>query len=173
MKAVIVYESLWGSTAAIARAIAEGLGQGALAMSTAEATPAAIAGADLIVAGAPVHSLNLPTDASREWARTGSLGPGGEPPDLSHPSMRSWLSRLPKGQARSAAFDTRVNAWYGRGAASRIAKALKHAGYRPIAQARGFHVTGHRFKPTASGTLCDGETERARAWGAELAQAMK
>jgi len=37
MKTVVVYESLWGNTAAIARAIAEGIGQGALALSTAEA----------------------------------------------------------------------------------------------------------------------------------------
>jgi flavodoxin len=29
MKAVVVYESLWGNTAAIARAIAEGIGPGA------------------------------------------------------------------------------------------------------------------------------------------------
>ena len=28
MKAVVVYESLWGNTAAIARAIAEGIGEG-------------------------------------------------------------------------------------------------------------------------------------------------
>ena len=173
MKAVVVYESLWGNTAAIARAIAEGIGQDARAMSTAEASPAVLAGADLIVAGAPVHSLSLPTDRTREWARTGSLGPGGAPPDLSHPKMRTWLSELPKGGGCSAAFDTRVQGWYGRGGASKIAKALKHAGYRPIAKARSFYVTGHPWKPTTNGTLREGETERARKRGAELAAAMR
>jgi flavodoxin len=39
MKAIVVYESLWGSTAAVARAIADGLGSGARALSTAETTP--------------------------------------------------------------------------------------------------------------------------------------
>jgi flavodoxin len=49
MKAVVVYESLWGNTASIARAIAEGIGGGTKALSTAEATPETCAGADLIV----------------------------------------------------------------------------------------------------------------------------
>jgi hypothetical protein len=172
MKAVVVYESLWGNTAAIARAIAQALGPGAQALSTAEAIEAAIADADLIVAGAPVHSMNLPTEMSREWARTGGLGPGGAPPDLSHPSMRTWLAELPKGRGRSAAFDTRVEAWYGRGAASKILRGLKRAGYRPLAKVRGFYVSGHPIKPTSDGTLRDGEIERARLWGAELANAM-
>jgi hypothetical protein len=172
MKAVVVYESLWGNTAAIAHAIAEGLGPGAIALSTAEADRAAVADADLIVAGAPVHSMSLPTDQSRELARTGNIGPGGAPPDLSHPKMRTWLDELPKGRARAAAFDTRVNAWYGRGAASKILRGLQRAGYQPVARARGFFVSGHHLKPTADGTLCDGEVERALQWGRELRRAL-
>jgi hypothetical protein len=172
MKAVVVYESLWGSTAAIAHAIAEGIGGGAIAMSTAEATPKALENVDLVVGGAPVHSLSLPTERSREWARIGGLGPGGAPPDLSHPMMRTWLAGLPKGHGCSAAFDTRVQGWYGRGGASKIARSLRAAGYRPIARAIGFYVTGHPWKPTTDGVLREGETERARAWGAELANAM-
>lgn len=35
MKAVVVYESLWGNTARIARATAEGIGPEARALSTA------------------------------------------------------------------------------------------------------------------------------------------
>ena len=35
MKAIVVYESMWGNTAAIARAIAEGIGPEARALSTA------------------------------------------------------------------------------------------------------------------------------------------
>jgi hypothetical protein len=173
MKAVVVYESLWGNTAAIARAIAEGIGQGARAMSTAEASMAAIADADLIVAGAPVHSLSLPTDKTREWARIGSLGPAGAVPDLSHPKMRTWLSQLPAGRGSSAAFDTRVQGWYGRGGASKIAEGLRQAGYRLIAKPCGFYVTGHPWRPTTNGVLREGETDRACQWGAELAKAMK
>ena len=56
MKAVVVYESLWGNTAAIARAIAAGLGPEAKALSTAEATPDILAGA---VLGAIVALVGL------------------------------------------------------------------------------------------------------------------
>ncbi|MBE2235763.1 MAG: hypothetical protein IAE85_19885 [Anaerolinea sp.] len=52
MKAIVVFESHWGNTAAVARAIAEGIGPEARALSTTEATGAALAGVDLIVAGA-------------------------------------------------------------------------------------------------------------------------
>lgn len=45
MKAVVVYESLSGNTAAVARAIAEGIGGDAKALNTDEATGEAMAGA--------------------------------------------------------------------------------------------------------------------------------
>jgi len=62
MKAIVVYESHWGNTAAIARAIAEGIGPEARALSTAAAIGEVIAGADLIVAGAPQMGFSLPTE---------------------------------------------------------------------------------------------------------------
>ena len=87
MKAIVVYESLWGNTAAVARAIAAGLGPDARALSTAEATPDAVAGADLIVAGAPLFAFRLPTDDIRETIRK-KAGSFAAPPDLSHPALR-------------------------------------------------------------------------------------
>jgi hypothetical protein len=159
MNAIVVYESLWGNTAAIARAIAEGIGPGARAFSTAEATPAETAAAGLIVAGAPVHAFTLPTVRSRRNAgRT-------PPPDLSHPPMRSWLSALPAGKAPFAAFETAFR-WSPSGATSAIMQGLQRAGYRPCARSQRFIVTG------SAGPLRAGEVERARAWGAELARAM-
>ena len=166
MKALVVYESLWGNTAAVARAIAEGIGPGARALSTAEASGAAAADADLIVAGAPVLGFRLPSEQIRESIRV-NPGKVPAPPDLSHPSMRSWLDALPKGQGRAAAFETRIW-WSPGGATSAIVRGLERAGYRPIAKAakvRRFIVKG------AYGPLRDGELERARLWGAELAQA--
>jgi hypothetical protein len=164
MKAVVVYESLWGNTAAIARAIAEGIGPEARALSTGEASGAAIADADLIVAGAPVLAFRLPTEKIRENIRA---NPGKAPaaPDLSHPSMRSWLDALPKGHGRSAAFETRIW-WSPGGATAAIVRGLERARYRPVTKAHRFIVKG------AYGPLRDGELERACRWGAELAQAM-
>src|SRR4051794_11315926 len=106
MKAVVVYESIYGNTAAIARAIAEGIGSGARAVSTAEASRAATADADLIVAGAPVMGFRLPTDKMRETAAEDPKAP--THPDIAHPSMRSWLEALPAGHGRGAAFETRL-----------------------------------------------------------------
>lgn len=42
MNAVVVYESHWGNTAAVARAVAEGLGPEARALTTDEASTASI-----------------------------------------------------------------------------------------------------------------------------------
>jgi hypothetical protein len=140
MKAIIVCESLWGNTAAIAMAIAEGLGPDACAFSTAEATLEIITGADFISVGSPVHSLGMPTEQSREWARSGTLGSNGAPPDRSHPMMRIWLDTLPESKGMCAAFDPRVKAWYGRGAASRILKKLEILGYQPLSKACGFYA---------------------------------
>jgi len=164
MKAIVVYESLWGNTAAIARAVAEGIGPEARALSTAEATPAAAGDADLVVAGAPVLGFSLPTEQMRESIRA---NPGKAPatPDLSAPSMRSWLETLPSGSGRFAAFETRI--WWSPGSAtSGIARGLSGAGYRPVSEPHRFVVTG-RWGP-----LREGEIERARAWGADLAKAM-
>jgi hypothetical protein len=164
MKAVVVYESFWGNTAAVARAIAEGLGSGTPALATGEATAVALAGVDLIVAGSPVVGFKLPTDKMREAIRA-NPGPAPSPPDLSQPSMQSWLEGLPRGHGSAAAFDTRVRGPFG-SAAPAIAKGLERAGYRVIAKPRGFIVTGKY------GPMRDGELERARQWGAELTRSL-
>ena len=161
MKALVVYESLWGNTAAIAHAIAEGIGREALALSTAEATGAVLPEVDLLVAGAPVLGFQLSTPKMRESIRL-NQGKAPTPANLGHPAMRSWLERLPAGHGHSAAFDTRVRGPFGK-AAPTIMEGLEHAGYRAVAKPLGFVVTGKY------GPLRAGELERARLWGRELA----
>ena len=165
MKAIVVYESHWGNTAAIARAIAEGLGPEARALSTAEATRAAVAEADLIVAGAPLLGFSLPTDSMLKSLGTNAAR---DPvaPDLSHPALRAWLAALPAGHGRAAAFETRI--WWSPGSAAKaIERELARVGYRPVAKAHRFIVQGKY------GPLRAGELARAQLWGAELAQALK
>jgi hypothetical protein len=162
VKVVVVYESLWGNTAAVARAIAEGIGPDVQALSTSEASGRAMAGVDLIVAGAPVLGFQLPTDGMRAGAAATFGAP--RAPDLSHPSMRSWLAALPPGHGRCAAFETGLR-WSPGGATSAIARGLETAGYRPVVKGQRFVVKG-KFGP-----LRDGELEKARRWGAELARA--
>ena len=162
MKAVVVYESLWGNTAAIARAIAEGIGPDAQALTTDAARAEAIADADLIVAGAPVLGFSLPTDRMRDSVARSEAG-APSPPDLSHSSLRSWLDSLPRGHGRAAAFETRIW-WSPRGATGDIERGLERAGYQRAAKAQKYVVTDKY------GPLREGELERARRWGKELAQ---
>lgn len=163
MKAVVVYESHWGNTEAVARAIAEGIGPDARAMHTDEAIGPAVAGADLIVAGAPVMAFSLPREGMRSQIAGDVKAP--IPPDVSHPLMRSWLDALPAGDGWGAAFETRIW-WSPRGATGTIEGKLKRAGYPRLAKSERFIVGG------AYGPLRDGELERARQWGASLAQAL-
>jgi hypothetical protein len=158
MKAVVVYESLWGNTAAVARAIAEGIGPEARALSTAEATPDVIRDATLIVAGAPIQGFSLPNDRMRAGIRT-DADPA---PDVSAPTLRSWLEHLPPGHGRSAAFDTKIR-WSPGSAASVIDRELAKAGYAPVIGSEHFIVQGQ------TGPLREGELERARLWGGRLA----
>ena len=149
MKAVAVYEPLWGNTARTARAIAEGIGPEARALSTAEATAATIADADLIVAGAPVLGFKLSSEKMRESV-SANPGKAPTPPDLSHPAMRVWLDASPAGQGASAAFDTRARSLRQRRAGDRRgagagwvrlgreARRLRRRGQvRPAARRRG------------------------------------
>ena len=163
MKSIVVYESLWGNTAAVARAIAEGLGPGARALSTAEAAGPALAGADLIVVGSPVIGFRAPSDKTLESIRA---NPGAEPrPDLSQPSMAAWLHSLPRGKGHGAAFETGIW-WSPGGAKGSIQRGLEQAGYVPIAKPKRFVVKGKK------GPLREGELERAHEWGAQLAKTL-
>jgi Flavodoxin len=166
MRTVVVYESMFGNTKAIAEAIAEGIG-GADEVtlgSVDNRSPDEVADARLLVAGGPTHAHGmaranahhtLAKDAS--YAKYGAVLAGEE-------SLRGWLERLPPGRTAAAAFDTRYDKprWLTGSAAAKIAQRLRRKGY-PIVGAESF------FVQTAGGPLADGERERAVAWGRALA----
>lgn len=160
MKAVVVYESHWGNTAAIARAIADGIGPETQVLATDEADLSAVSEVDLLVAGAPVLGFSLPTERMEE-AVVGAARTAPTPPDTSHPSLRSWLKELPRGHGQGAAFETRVR-WSPGGATGAIERGLERAGYAPVGGPGRFIVKG-RYGPVRTG-----EFDRARRWGAEL-----
>ena len=163
MQAIVVYESVWGNTAAAARAIAEGIGDGAQAYAT-DAVPAEVlATADLIVAGSPVFAFSLPSEGMRQRILKDETD--GPRPDLSHPSLRSWLDALPPGRGLAAAFETRIW-WSPRGATGTIEKKLSGAGYRRLLKSEKF-IVADKYGP-----LREGELDRARAWGGELRVAL-
>ena len=163
MNVIVVYELHWGNTAAVAKAIAAGFGPDAQALTTDEASPTAVGDADVIVAGAPVMAFHLPSDKMLATMAGDTKAP--TPPELAHASMRSWLDHMEAGRGRFAAFETALR-WSPGGATGAIDDRLERAGFTRLAKGRRFVVKG------SYGPLRDGELERAKEWGSELAAAM-
>ncbi len=171
MRVLVVYESMYGNTHVVASNIADGL-RGTYEVTlvpVAWATADLVAEADLLVVGAPTHMHGLSTASSRQAARKAAAKPESGltlDPDAGGPALRDWLSGLAGGHALAAAFDTRLaGAPVLTGRASRgISRLLKRHGYRLIAPPESFVVT-------KLNTLADGESSRARRWGAALAAA--
>jgi hypothetical protein len=167
MRALVVYESMFGNTQAIAKAVAEGLTLHAeVELVEVGAAVALDRDADLVVVGGPTHAHGMTTpdtraDAARRAGdRLVSQGVG----------IREWLDTIPEGSATgaAAAFDTRIHGpgllWGS--AAKAMAKRLTSAGYRLVVPPESFLVdgpTGPQFD-----RLREGESDRARAWAAEL-----
>ncbi|WP_062132731.1 hypothetical protein [Demequina aestuarii] len=172
MDAVVVYESLWGNTAAIAQAIARGYGNGAVALTTDKATPSVVARARLLIVGAPVHAMNLPTDASRTSAMSKVYGRPGLHADVSHPSVRDWLEGLPPAERQCAAFETGIRGPLGHGAGRAIIARLTALGHTPIDEPHAFTVALVTGSAEPAALLIGGQEEKAVHWGEHLATVM-
>lgn len=173
MTALVVFESMYGSTKAVAEAIGAGLAPaGPVRVLEISALAAAPGGRtispqiDLLVVGAPTHAFGLSRPSTR-------LDAVSEAPDgkiiSSGKGLREWLAEisLPLGGVLFAAFDTKVARPALPGSAAKGAhKALVRMGGRPLAPPRTFLVNGK------AGGLVEGELEAARAWGEELARAL-
>ena len=169
MHVLVVYESMYGNTHAIADAVAEGARErGADAtVQHVSAAPTTPQGADLLVVGGPTHMHGLTSDLSRRLAADAAKEDGHplDPAATQGPGLRAWLRELGDASvARAAAFDTRGDkaAALTGSAARGIARRLRRRGCEIISR-ESFLVDD------AEGPLADGELERARAWGAQLA----
>jgi hypothetical protein len=168
MRALVVYESMYGNTHAVAINIAAGLGARyeVTLVPVARATHELVGAADLIVAGGPTHMHGMSSAASRRMAgQTASKQGSGLTldPDADSTGLKGWLEGLNTRHAVAAAFDTRLRgipALTGR-ASPGIGRLLKRHGYRLVVPPESFLVTGDN-------TLLDDETTRARCWGAMI-----
>ena len=169
MSILIVFESMYGNTHDIADHVASGLGERhAVDVVAASTPPPQDLEVELLVVGGPTHVHGL----SRASTRTAAADAAATDKDLhlddsadNESGLREWLAALGEHpHARAAAFDTRLDAaavLTGR-ASRRIAKHLRGHGYDLIAEPESFLVDKHNH-------LLPGEAERARHWGAQLA----
>jgi hypothetical protein len=166
MKALIVVESMFGNTRAIAEAVAEGLADRMTVevVGPAEAHAPLLELVDLLVVGGPTHAFSMTRDNTRADAVR-----QGAPASAAAMGLRDWVERLHPGPHSEmvATFDTRVaKVRYLPGSAAKsAAKALRRLGYAPVVPPESFWVAD------VAGPLLDGELERARAWGGQLAEA--
>jgi Flavodoxin len=168
MRAVIIYESMYGNTHLIADAIARGLepGNEVTVVPVARATRDLLDEADLVVAGGPTHVHGMSQARTRQAAVEASKG-GGRPsldPDAEGRGLGDWFGSLGPVSALAAAFDTRLAGpavVTGR-ASKRIARLLGQHGFTVIARPNSFLVT-------TDSQLRPSEEDRARDWGKELA----
>ncbi len=173
MRALVVYESMFGNTHTVAQHIAEGIEPTAdtTVVPVHDATPEAVAAADLLVVGGPTHVHGMSNKRSREGAiemakKDDELELD---PDAYGEGLRDWFDEFAEdaGAGRlAAAFDTRVHATtLLTGQASKgIAKRLRSHGFEVLVDVESFFVD-------KSNHLEPGEADRATAWGRSVAEA--
>jgi hypothetical protein len=170
MRALVVYESMYGNTHAVAEAIGEGLAAGYQVdvVPVARATEQLLEQTDLLVVGGPTHAHGMSRATTRDGAVTDAYKHGSTltlDADAEGPGLRDWLDALPATMhAKAAAFDTRVDmpAWLTGRAGKGIAGQLRKHHLALVAEPESFLVTRQN-------TLQEGETVRAQQWGRLLA----
>jgi len=140
MKALVVYESAYGNTEKIAKAIGGAITGDVEVLRVSEADPSDLKTIDLFIVGSPTYA-GRPT-----------------------PAIRDFINKVPESSLQGikvAAFDTRLSTRMVKilgYAAGKIASSLKKKGANLIAEPEGFFVKGNK------GPLKEGELERATAW---------
>ena len=161
--ALIIVESCFGSTRAVAQALAEELTGAGLSTRVLEAPDAPHALPEdlgLLVLAAPTHERRLPSAGSRaQAAKRGA-------PEIPSTGVREWLeaATIPP-RVRVATADTVTGrSWLSGSAAKDAAKRLRRDHGRADTECRSFLVSSFQ------GPLADGEQAAVRAWGQRLAR---
>jgi flavodoxin len=140
MKTIVVYDSVFGNTKAIAETLAKEFGSDAKAIHVKDANVAELSKAELLIVGSPIIAWK-PSEG-----------------------MEAFLNSLSTGSlagVKAATFDTRVKIFHG-DAAGKIAKKLEECGASIITKPVFFTVKGKE------GPLANGELEKASLWAKEL-----
>jgi hypothetical protein len=173
MRALVVYESMFGSTRRIAEAVAAGLDKSgqAVVVGVADAHEGLLTGIDLLVVGGPTQGWSMSRPSTRRGAPVHVAKPESgltlEPGADTGPGVREWLAQRGQLALPAAAFDTRVNSRFlftGR-ASKAIGRQMERHGMTLIVPPESFLVD-------AKSHLLPGEPDRAEAWGQHLALAV-
>jgi len=170
MRVVVIYESIYGNTGAVAAAIAEGIESDADVLCMA--VPDILPNADMYVFGAPTHVHGLSSTMSRKSIEdeVRQAVARGEPLHyFPTAGMRMLIEDLPSVSGTPVAvFDTRFHKSriLTGSAAKTMAKKLERKGYEVVVAPESFFVVD------TDGPLADGEMARARAWGATVARTL-
>lgn len=167
MSILVVYESMFGDARDIAQAIAAGAAESvpATAVEVSEAPDAIPDDVTLLVVGTPTHAFGLP----RPGTRSDAAQRADTPLVSTGRGVREWLAVITparKGQP-AVTFDTRMTQ-------PKLVTAMDHASHTSAKLLRksGFAIateSGHFHVLDVQGPLADGESERARDWGRQLA----
>ena len=170
MRAVVVYESMYGNTHLVADAVAAGLAElgDVQVVPVGGATPEVLEGASLVVVGGPTHAHGM----TRASTRKAAVEAAGKPdsgldvdPDSEGPGLREWFDTVASLPLTAAAFDTRMHGppmLTGR-ASKGIATRLRHHGCALVVEPQSFLVTKESH-------LDPDEEAHAKDWGAEIAR---
>jgi flavodoxin len=159
MKAMVVYDSMYGNTARVAEAIGGSLGpqEDVQVIGVGDAKPEHVAGVTLLVVGSPTQKFS-PTGATKAFLNSIPKG------SLSGVHVAAFDTRFPPSEiekVRILAFFVKIFGY----AAEPIAARLEKKGGKLAAPPQWFYVGG------TEGPLLEGELERAAGWAKELSQA--
>lgn len=161
MSILVIYESMWGNTREVARAIGRGLGDHVTVSDVGEAPRRIPEELELLVLGGPTHAFSMSRSATRQDARKQGAAVGD--PER---GIREWLAEqaAESDQLDIATFDTRVTSvrHLPGSAAKGAAKEIRRHHLGHLIGTQSFYVRD------SEGPLLEGELDRARAWGAEL-----
>lgn len=168
MKAMVVYESMFGNTEEVAHAIAAGLSGhvSTYVVRASDELSELDKEIDLVVLGGPTHAFSMSRPKTREDAvRQGAA------PAFAGRGIREFLggSRAQTWRGPVATFDTRVaKVCHMPGSAARKAAAVaRRQGHKLVADPVSFYVAD------IHGPLLSGELQRAREWGDRLGVAVE
>lgn len=169
MRAIVVYESMFGNTHLIAEAIGDGMREmiEADVVSIHRVSTDMLKSASLLVVGGPTHMHGMSHASTRKSAGNELSKPDTDltlDPEAAGDGVREWLDSLEPLTVHAAAFDTRIDASAlisGR-ASKGISKHLRQLGCDIVSEPESFLVTkATRLEPD--------EAARAHAWGRALA----